>query len=63
MSFSFLMLYNILKTLCEKVKVDPMSHYVILRLVFLARIGPTHFGGCEYLVSGFQHRGTRKKLV
>ena len=42
--------YIIYKKLCEEGKVKPMIPYEFRRLVFLANIDPTNFGGRYHLV-------------
>ena len=53
-------LYIIYKTPCEEGKVNTMSHYEFWRLVCLAKIDPTNFGGRDHLVSAVQRQGIRK---
>ena len=52
--------YIIYKTLFEEVKVKPMSHYEFRRLVCLAKVDTTHFGGRDHLVSAVQRQGIKK---
>ena len=44
----------ILKTLCEEVKMNPMSCYDFQCLVFMTKIDPTNFGGRDHLISAVQ---------
>ena len=49
------------KTLCEEGKANPISNYEFWRLVCLANIYPTNFGGRDHLVSVVQQKGILKK--
>ena len=46
--------YNIYKTLCEEVKVNPISHYEFQHQVCLTNIDPKVIGGRNNLVSAVQ---------
>ena len=53
--------YIIYKTLCEEVKVKPMSHYEFRRLVCLTKVDIANCGGRDHLVSAVQRRVIIKK--
>ena len=52
--------YIIYKTICEKCKINPTSHYGFRRRVFLANIEPTFFCGGYHLVLAVRHQGIRE---
>ena len=53
--------YNIYKTLCKEVKMNPMNHYEFFHIPFLENIESTNCGVCNHLVFMFQRLGIRKR--